>query len=78
MAGFQQAPFSEPPAPAYALPEPAFLYTDPSQVGPWAGGMWPCTQAMWAGLGWFGAESRTHQPLLPGLLGFRSGVGGTG
>ncbi|XP_070639417.1 PHD and RING finger domain-containing protein 1 isoform X3 [Bos indicus] len=31
MAGFQQAPFSEPPAPAYALPEPGFPYTDPSQ-----------------------------------------------
>lgn len=32
MAGFQQAPFSEPPAPAYVLPEPGFPHTDPSQV----------------------------------------------
>ncbi|XP_055271111.1 PHD and RING finger domain-containing protein 1 isoform X1 [Moschus berezovskii] len=32
VAGFQQAPFSELPAPAYALPEPGFPPTDPSQV----------------------------------------------
>ncbi|XP_043778346.1 PHD and RING finger domain-containing protein 1 isoform X2 [Cervus elaphus] len=32
VAGLQQAPFSEPPAPAYVLPEPGFPPTDPSQV----------------------------------------------
>ncbi|KAB0365008.1 hypothetical protein FD754_009164 [Muntiacus muntjak] len=47
VTGLQQTPFSEPPAPAYVLPEPGFPPTDPSQVGPWAEGTWPsgCTLA---------------------------------
>lgn len=43
MAAPQQAPLPEPPAPGHLLPEPGFPDADPTQVGAWAGGTWPCT-----------------------------------
>lgn len=51
MAAPQQAPLPEPPAPGHLLPEPGFPDADPTQVGAWAGGTWPCTWVLGDGVG---------------------------
>lgn len=66
----QQTPLPEPPASAHLLPEPGVPNAEPTQVGAWAGGTWPCAPAPRAVPSWArGPHSATLSAQGPGASG---------